>query len=374
MRRRRFSRDRINVMQLVWDLGMGGLEKLAIDICSHLPQDQFSSSICVLQPGGAMESRVDPDLVDLLCVQQNYGNDPTVPLRLARLLRNRQIDVLHSHSWGTLLEGILASKLAGVPTVIHSEHSTTDRRRRRIIAQRVGWSLVNQVVAVSDAVADRMTNIVNYPKKNIRVISNGVDLKQFRRLQTSRRELREEFGMPDVGFLIGMVARFVPFKNHAGVLRALPKLQEAGIDAHLALAGNGPLHEQLKTLSKSLGITDKVHFLGNINQTCRFLNSLDVFVSNSTSGEGLSLAVLEAMACEVPVVATAVAEHPNVLDDGRAGSLILPENEDALVEALLHLAKHPEIMMSIGQAGRRRVFNRYSYDSMMAAYRQLYRQ
>ncbi len=369
----RFSRARINVMQLVWNLGMGGLEKLAIDICSHLPQDQFSTSICVLQPGGAMESRVDSELVDLLCVRQYCGNDPTVPFRLARLLRRRQIDVLHSHAWGTLMEGILAAKLAGMPAVIHTEHSTTDRRRRRIIAQRVGWRMVNQVVACSDAVADRMTNIVNYPREKIRVIPNGVDLEQFRRLDVPRRNLREEFGLSSIGFLIGMVARFVPFKNHAGVLHALPKLHEAGIDAHLALAGSGPLRDQLRTLSESLGITDKVHFIGNINQTCRFLNSLDVFVSNSTSGEGLSLAVLEAMACEVPVVATAVAEHPNVLDDGRAGRLIPPENKDALSEALQQLAKHPEVLTSLGQAGRQRVFDRYSYDGMMKAYQQLYR-
>lgn len=360
-------------MQLVWDLGMGGLEKLAIDICRHLPQDQFSASICVFQPGGALESRVDPDLAELFCVRQYCGNDPTVPFRLARLLRRRHIDVLHSHSWGTLLEGVFAAKLARMRAVIHTEHSTTDRRRRRIIAQRVGWGKVNQVVACSAAVADRMTNIVGYPREKIRVIPNGVDLELFQRLEVSRRELREEFGLSDTGFLIGMVARFMPFKNHAGVLRALPKLHEAGIDAHLALAGSGPLRDQLRILSESLGITDRVHFLGNINQTCRFLNSLDVFVSNSTSGEGLSLAVLEAMACEVPVVATAVAEHPNVLDDGRAGSLILPENDDALVEALLHLAKHLEVRTSLGQAGRRRVLERYSYDGMMEAYQQLYR-
>ncbi len=360
-------------MQLVWNLGMGGLEKLAIDICSHLPQDQFSASICVLQSGGAMESRVDSNVTDLLCIRQCCGNDPTVPFRLARLLRRRQIDVLHSHSWGTLLEGIFAARLAGVPAVIHSEHSTTDRRRRRIIGQRVGWGMVNQVVAVSDAVADRMTNIVDYPNEKIRVIPNGVDLEQFRRLDVPRRDLREEFGLSGTGYLIGMVARFMPFKNHAGVLRALPKLHKAGIDAHLALAGSGPLRDHLKTLSESLGIADRVHFLGNINQTCRFLNSLDVFVSNSTSGEGLSLAVLEAMACEVPVIATAVAEHPNVLDHGRAGRLIPPENEDALVEALLHLAKHPEVQTSLGQTGRQRVLDKYSFDGMMEAYQQLYR-
>jgi len=373
MKRRRSSSGRINVMQLVWNLGMGGLEKLAIDICSHLPQDQFSASICVLQSGGAMESRVDSNLSDLLCIRQYCGNDPTVPFRLARLLLRRRVEVLHSHSWGTLLEGIFAAKLARVPAVIHSEHSTTDRRRRRVIGQRVGWAMVNQVVAVSDAVADRMTNIVNYPMEKIRVIPNGVDLEQFRRLDVPRGDLREEFGLPGIGYLIGMVARFVPFKNHAGVLRALPKLHKAGIDAHLALAGSGPLRDQLKALSESLGITDRVHFLGNTNQTCRFLNSLDVFVSNSTSGEGLSLAVLEAMACEVPVVATAVAEHPNVLDNGRAGSLIPPENENALVETLLHLAKHPEVLTSLGQAGRQRALDRYSFDGMMEAYLQLYR-
>ena len=319
-----------------------------------------------------MESRVETDHVDLVCIRRRHGNDPTVPFRLARLLRQRRVDILHTNMWAALLEGVVAAKLARVPTVIHEEHGTIHDRRRRVIAQRVGWAMASQVVAVSDALADRMTEIVGYPRSKIQVIPNSVDVEKNRRLEFPKRQLRAEFGMPEDGYLIGMLARFVPFKNHAGVLHAVATLRETGIDAHLALAGNGPLRDELQGLARDLGIAANVHFLGETDQVARLLNSLDVFVSNSACNEGLSLALLEAMACEVPVVATAVAGHPEVLDGGKAGMLIPPKDPDALVAALRHLGDKPDVRDSLGRLGRQRAEDRYSVDVMVESYRKLY--
>jgi len=368
----RVQNGEINLMHLVWGLGTGGMENTLINVCNRLPRGEFAPSICVFESGGPMESRVDAERVELIHVRRHFGNDPTLPLRLARELRRRRIHILQTNMWATLIEGIVAAKLARVPMLIHEEHGTIETCRRRVVAQRWGWGRADQVVAVSAALADRMTDVVGFPRDGIHVINNSVDTERFRPSGVPRCELRRQLHLPPNGLLIGMVARFVGFKNHAGVLDAVAKLRAVGIQTELVLVGSGPLRGELAQLANTLRIADCVHFLGELDGVERLLHALDVFVSNSSHNEGLSLSLLEAMACEVPVVATRVAGHPDVLDEGRAGVLIPPQDTGALMGALRQLALDPALRSSLGGAGRRRVVDHYAASSMVEAYRQLY--
>ncbi|KKL55099.1 hypothetical protein LCGC14_2258800 [marine sediment metagenome] len=296
-------KPRLNIMHLVWSLDRAGMEKGVFNICHRLPPDQFATSICALDPGGALESQVDPQRVTMLHVRRHFGNDPTVPLRLARQLRRLRIDVLHTHNCVTLVEGLIAAKLARTPVVIHGEHGKIQDRQRQILVQRWAWRRADRVLSVSNALADRMADRIGFPRDRIQVIPNGVDTGRFRPSDAPNGELRRELGISASGFLLGMVARFVEFKDHAGVFRALAQLREAGIEAHLALAGSGPLQDELGRLADELRIVDRVHFLGELNPVEPLLHALDVLVSNSSHNEGMSNAVLEAMACAaLPVI------------------------------------------------------------------------
>jgi glycosyltransferase involved in cell wall biosynthesis len=217
-----------------------------------------------------------------------------------------------------------------------------------------------------------MTSIVGFPRDRIEVINNSVDVDRFRPSGVPKTELRRQLGLPAEGLLIGMVARFVPFKDHAGVLHAVAGLLQAKIETRLALVGSGPLGDELRRLAHELEIADRVHFLGELDRVERFLNALDVFVSNSSHNEGLSLAILEAMACDVPVVATRVAAHAEVLDEGNAGVLIPPRDTPSLVRALRQLADDPHLLSSLGRTGRQRIQDHYTLASMVESYRQLY--
>jgi glycosyltransferase involved in cell wall biosynthesis len=362
---------RLRVMHVIYDLGNGGAENLVIDICSRLPRDQFITSICVFEAGGVREARLDRERVELVHVRRHFGNDPTVPVRLAWQLRKRKVDVIHTHLWCTLIEGILAAKLAGVSATVHTEHGNVPNRRRQVLGQRWGWGRVGQVVAVSPALADRMTDIVGFRRDRIRVISNGVDTERFRPLDVPRQTLRREFGLPEGAFVVAMVARFEGFKDHAGVLRALSLLGHAN-EVYLALAGDGPLREEIGQLATQLNVADRVIFLGEIPAVERLLNAVDVLVSNSSHNEGMSLAILEGMGCGVPVVATRVTSAPELLDEGTAGILIPPRDPGALAEAIRRLMGDPDVRATLGRAGRERVLERYSMDFMVESYRQLY--
>ncbi len=362
----------LKLMHLVYGLGTGGMEDTIINVCNRLPPEEYSPSICVFESGGGFEGRVDAGRVELIYVRRYFGNDPTFPFRLARQLRSRKVDILQTNQWATLVEGALAAKLARVPIVVHGEHGTIPDSPKRVLAQRWGWRAANQVYAVSTALADRAASIVGFPRERIHVIHNSVDTERFRPAIAPKDELREEFGLPPNGLLVGMVARFVPFKDHAGVLRALAKLQEGGIEAHLALVGTGPLRDELERLADRLGIADRVHFLGVLAPVERLLNALDVFVSNSSHNEGMSLASLEAMACEIPVVSTRVAAAPEVLDEGNAGILIPAQATESLVRALRDLAGQPDLRSSLGRAGRQRAEDRYTVSSMVESYARLY--
>ncbi len=364
--------ERLNLMHLVWALDAAGMENGVINLSHRLPRDQFASSICTFQSGGSAEARVDQTRVKLVHRKRHSSYDPSLPLRLASLLRREQVDILHTHNWVTFREGLVAAKLAGVPVVVHGEHGKVRERPRQIFVQRWGWRHVDCVLAVSEALADRMADRIGFPRERIQVISNGVDLDRFHPPTRAKQETRRQLGLPAEGLMLGMVARFVPFKDHAGVLRAVAQLRADDVELHLALAGDGPLRDELAELAGRLAISDRVHFLGELAAVETLLHGLDVLVSNSSCNEGMSNAILEAMACGVPVIATRVAASPELLDDGQVGPLVSPANVEELVAAIRQLAGDTELRETLSQQVRRRVERHYSIPAMVDSYRSLY--
>lgn len=369
------SRPRpLRVMHLVGRLGTGGMENGIINICHNLPQSEFQCSICTFIPGGAMEERVDKQIVDLFHVPKRIGNDPMLPMRIARLLSRQQIDILHLHNWGTLIEGVVAAKLSGTPAVVHGEHGMVYDRPHQVWAQKLAWRGVDRVLAVSEALADRISEKIGYSKDRIHVIPNGVDSDLFFPCEQSKAEAKGRIGLPMDGVLIGMMARFVPFKNHLGAVRALALATANGAPVHLALVGDGELAGEIRHLVAKLNLDSRVHFLGELERVRPALSSFDVFLSNSNHREGMSNAVLEAMACRLPVIATRVAANPELLDEGDAGILVQPDDDQALADAFLKLAEDEQLRTRISQQARDRAVKVYGFAAMIQNYRNLYHQ
>jgi len=364
--------SQIRIMHLVQRLNASGMENGVINICNNLDRGLFRPSVCTYEPEGTAEHRLDRSCVDIMCTRRYCGNDISLPIRLARVLSQRKIDILHTHNWVTLMEGLVAAKIARVPVVIHGEHGHVRDRRRQIFAQRWAWRRVDRLLAVSDALADRMAGVVTFPRTNITVIPNGVDASKFIPKSSVTKDLRQKFGLPESAFVVGMVARFAGFKNHAGALRAIQLLKQRGSNAHIAMAGTGELEQELRRLAGSLQVTDRVHMVGEVADIVPFLHCIDALLSNSTHNEGMSNSILEAMACEIAVIATRVAASSTVIENGVTGILIPPGDDTEVVNAISLLQDSPDCRTQLGQAARQCIVARFSVESMVQAYAKIY--
>jgi glycosyltransferase involved in cell wall biosynthesis len=284
-------------------------------------------------------------------------------------MRRARPRVVHTHSWGTLCEGYVASRLAGVPVLIHGEHGTLETRRLNRLVQRWVWRRVNQVLAVSSLLARRMAATIGFPVDRIRIIRNGVDLERFGGID--RSEARRLLGLDPAALLVGTVGRLVPVKDHATLLHAVAHLASRGLCCDVVIAGEGPLRNATAALAGQLGLGSRVQLLGHRPDVERVLAALDLFVLPSRS-EGLSNTILEAMASRLPVVATRVGGAEELVDDGATGLLVPPAEPAALADALGRLLAAPARRQAMGAAARRRTEREFGLDGMIRAYQDLY--
>lgn len=287
-----------------------------------------------------------------------------------RLLRKEQVTLIHAHEFSAILCGWIVAMLAGVPFVatVHGKNYFWEKLRRRVVYRLV--SRHGTVIAVSNDLKQFICDTVGVPGKRVEVIYNGVAPAQMitdEEIQTCKAELKVSGCYP----LLGVVGSLYPVKGHRFLLEAMPEILRRWPNARLLVIGRGELDVALKEQVEQLAIGANVHFLGMRQDVPRLLSLLDVFVLPSLS-EGLSLALLEAMASGKPVVATRVGGNPELIDHGRTGFLIQPEDGKDLAANLLNLLSDPGMMQQFGRQASERVQQHFSMGQMVDRYRDLY--
>lgn len=358
----------VRVMHLVYSFGFGGMEVGVAKLSNAIDPTHVTVSICSGRPSDTLKYRLRPE-VRFFELGRRQGNDPGLILRLARLLRRERPHILHTHGWATLLEGLAGARLAGVPVVIHGEHGTLDLRPLNRWVQRVAWGNVDQVVAVSSRLAERMEQQIGFPVNRIHVIRNGVDVDRF--TPSLRLAAREEMSFTAGQVVIGTAGRLVPVKDQATLLRALALLRQRGATFAGVIAGKGALQAELHALAHSLQLDD-VRFLGNRPDVERVLAALDVFVLSSVS-EGLSNTIQEAMASGLPVVATAVGGADELVVPAETGLLVPASQPGAMADAIERLLADARLRSRMGAAARERAETVFALGHMVTAYTQMYR-
>ena len=363
----------VRVMHLVYTLRSGGMEHGVVKIVNGLDPRLVASSICSTTPADSQMRALVRSSVPVFELKRRAGNDPLLVWRLFTLLRRERPDVLHTHAWGTLLEGLVAARLARVPLVVHGEHGTLQLRARQVRAQRWGWNHVDRVLSVSSRLAERMSKDVGIPCDRVHVIRNGVNLGRFGRVRrpVSRSGLRFGF-VHDRCVVLGAVGRLVDVKDHARFIEAVHVLRSRGHDVAGVIAGDGPLRANLEDQVAKLGLEGSVRLLGHRTDIEAVFADLDVFVQPSKS-EGMSNTVLEAMAAGLPVVATDVGGADEMVVDGQTGILVRACDTGALVAGLEQLLSGgPGRRDDMGRAARGRAQGEFSLQRMLHGYESFY--
>jgi glycosyltransferase involved in cell wall biosynthesis len=288
-------------------------------------------------------------------------------------LRSVAPDVVHVHS-GAWLKAARAARRAGVPRVVHTSHGLIGDDEEpwympflhRWAARYTDW-----VVPVSAPLRDYLARRVNIAAARMRVIPNSVNTEHFRPGPPTGA-LRRKLGIASDCFVVGIVARLDPVKNHALLIDAFAAVRAEVPRVTLVIVGEGPLRGSLESRARSLGVASDVHFFGVSNDVASIYRDLDVFVLPSNA-EGTSMSILEAMASGVCVVATAVGGTSDLLANGATGMLIPAGNPTALANALIVVLRDHGLRRHLADAGRARAEEQYSEPAMLDAYEALYR-
>lgn len=299
--------------------------------------------------------------------------------RTVRELRDycvsREIDLVQSFFEDENLLATFLSALDGYRNVISVRNMLTDLSPLYNLAQRYAFRRCNLLLANSVAVRDRVLELSGVPEEKVRLCHNGVDLERFRRREETRKDsgrFRRFLGLPADRYLFGVVANLREVKNHAGLFHALSELKKTRNDFTAVLAGTGPLRNPLEELSRKLGISENVLFLGQLQDIPSFLSAMDAGVLNSRH-EGFPNALLEYMAAGLPVVATAVGGCKEIVLDEVTGYLVPPQDESALAERLRALLNDLPAAERMGVAGRKRAETEFSMDRMVSFHDSIYR-
>ena len=366
---------RLKICHVLYGLGVGGIETLAVKLCNRMDRDRFEHIIISLTPVDELEPELEPGAAKVFYFDKGPGTDVRVYPGLVRVMRRERPDVVHTRNWATLLEGVVPSLMAGVPGRLHSfdgmnADDVGSERRARVLAQRILLPRVDKVVARSEAMRDAMCARLGLDPANVALIADGIDLARFDR-PTNRRDTRARFGLSEKDIVVGIVARLDPVKDHASLLDAMVSAVRAVPELKLLVVGDGPLADQLEKRAAALPCSSHIVFAGQQLDVPSLYRAMDLYAQPSLY-EGVSGAILEAMAARLPVVTTPVGGTVDIVADGVNGLLVPVQNPAALAEALVRVARDPGLAQRLGDAGRKVVERRFSLDRVLRQYARAY--
>ena len=357
-----------SIVHVLSSYGVGGQERVALDLAIGQRMRGHRVGVISLapEPDGAMAKEFAEAGIEVGRVPKRGGIDPTLVPRLARELRARRADIVHTHNPLPLIYGAPAARLVGA-AAIHTKHGVNPGGRAHMLLRRAAAQLVHAFVAVSDTTAAQACAQRDMPVARLHTIPNGIRLGRYHPDPEARAAARVELGLGDA-WVVGTVGRLDDYKNQLMLVRAMAPLLSSRV--RLVLVGDGPSRAAVEAAVAALPEPRWVVVAGRRMDVPKLLPAFDVFALSSKT-EGLPLVVPEAMAVGLPIIATAVGGLPSVVDEGETG-LLVPVDELALRTAIERLAADPEATRAMGRRAREVALERYSHDRMVDAYLDLY--
>jgi glycosyltransferase involved in cell wall biosynthesis len=365
-------RPPIRVAYVIPGLHYGGMERVLHDLAQALPAQGFEVHIVVVEGFGRFAEGLG-EATGLHQVPPMSKFSLLHPKALVAVLRRIDPDVVHSHA-GVWFKASRAGRLAGVPVVIHTEHGrrVPDTVIDRLIDNMASRS-TDAVIAVSEALAEVLRRrVVNDPSQ-VRVIINGVNVERLQPV-ADPSALRTALGIPPCTPVIGSIGRLEPVKNYRLALTAFARLGQLGDGPAplLVLVGDGSERGMLEDHAKTLGVADRVRFLGWRDEVERVYGAFDLFTLTSRS-EGTSVSLLEAMSCGLCPVVTDVGGNRAVLGPDLSPMLVPSEDDVALAAAWRRYLTHAQIRQDMARRARARIEQEFSLQRMVATHVAMYR-
>lgn len=369
---------RTRVLFLLDQLNLAGAQKRAVTLARGLDPERFEVHFVCLQAGGPLEAEIEAAGFDLTIL----AFDPSIRkarnlvqlVRLYRLLREKNAQIVHSFFYWSTVYGSIAAKLARVPVIVTSRTSEYRLKPKGPLfraIERATNPLATCVVAISRAVMRDTIEREGVPEEKVALVYNGVELDRVEAGGDSEA-LRASLGLAPGDTGVVLVANLHPYKRHDTFLRAAARVVEARPRAKFVVVGRpGAASAAVQQLESELGIAGAVCWAGVRKDIPQILSACDVGVLCSES-EALGNALLEYMDAGLPAIGTRVGGIPEIIVEGETGALIDVGDDEALARHLIRWIDEPEEARRLGAAGRERVRSTFSRAAMVRGYADLY--
>jgi len=367
----RNNKGKINVVHLVEELTIGGLEKTLTAVVLNLNKKKYNVSVWCLREGGFFADKLVKEGIDVNILHISTSRNPLSIYKLYRLLKSHKFDIIHTHAYSAGTIGRISAFLAGIPVIISHNHSIYDYYNKYY--HFVEWLLsliTDRVICISEVVNRFANETQRINAKKLITIHNGID-DVCPVTEKRSSDLKKELGLPINHSVICTIAHLEEHKGLKYLLESASLLLASRRDISFLFVGVGALERKLKKLCVDLKIEKNVIFSGERSDIPEILFSIDIFVLPSLR-EGLPLTILEAMACGKPVIATNVGGIPEIVVDGVSGILVSPKDPEALFRAMDELLNDRAKLTKMGHHGERVCEESFSSNAMIEKIENLY--
>ncbi len=359
----------MNILLLATHFNIGGISKYLTNLSRGLVRK--GHNVVIASSAGDFILALDKKVLFFpLNIKTKSELSPkiffTLP-KLIKLIREKETGLIHCQTRVSQALAFYLSKITAVP-YLTTCHGFFQPHLGRIFFPCWG----RKVIAISQPVEEHLIKDFRVAPSKIALIPNGVRIKDNLTLPDFSI-LRRKYGLREKGDVIGVIARLSPVKGIRYLIMAMSKVLKTKPDVQLVIVGEGKIKQELKNLSKELGIAERVFFLGALADTEEILSILNVFVLPSLQ-EGLGLSLLEAMAMAKPVIASQVGGISDVIEKGENGLLVPAKDVGELTQAILRLLENREIAEEIGRKAKETVRERFSLERMVEQTEEVYRE
>lgn len=360
------AEPRLRLAFVITSMPVGGAETLLVNLVREARKLNVESAICCLkEPGPLGEQLAQEFPVMSNLIRHKY--DWRVLNRLKNAFRAQRTDAVITVGAGDkMFWGRLAARWAGVPVVLSALHSTgwpdgVGRLNRWLTPITDGF------IAVAQHHGRYLVEQERFPASKVHIVANGIDTDRFVPNPVHRVAWRERLGIPAQAPVIGIVAALRPEKDHLQFIDAAAQVRDQIPEAHFLIAGDGPMRGEIEARIAANRLQSQVHLLGNVSDIPHLLASLDLF-SLTSKNEASPVSIMEALACEVPVVAPNVGSIAETVVDGQTGFLVPAGDAMATAAAWLRVLQDPRQREQFGKQGRELIVQHHSLRSMTTGY------
>ncbi len=364
---------RVNILHVFVTLPVGGAEQLLLSIVNNLDNSRYNSIICCIRDKGEIGKVIEQNGFKVIELNSlvKPGWDGEIVNKLVQIISEYRIDIIHSHLYHANLYSRFAARQKKITAII-SIHNTYNKPK--IHHRIINWFLLRYTSAIIVGSEDIKQDVIKYdraPSNIIYKLNNAVNISSIKSTH-DKDSSRKMLNISSDDFLIGTIGRLEEQKGHSFLIDAIYKLQKKDFYPKLIIIGDGSLRDKLEQQVEDLSIQSQVKFLGTRKDIGDIFPAIDIFVMPSL-WEGLSIAMLSAMAAGIPVIATRVGGVDDVLQNSKYGVIIKPNDSDEIAEAILSLSSDGGAMNQYTKLGSELVRSKYSDVSMVRNLSDIYK-